>query len=185
MFRSRRGVLNQLTWTAAAVSALAVTAFATPAVADFSWDRHAGEEITVMMPEHPVTDGVDQVYLPMHWWDQNSFEADQSWKLLVRAEPSGYTTTDVDVPATGPHVKGTITSAPPVVAARQVGNGRILLPGMLRNYADLNKKLVLVGQGNKIEIWSDETWQARMGEWLADDASPLLANGDAFTGLSV
>ncbi len=64
-------------------------------------------------------------------------------------------------------------------------NGRILLPPMLRSYADLSKKLVLVGQGNKIEIWSDETWQARMGEWLADDASPLLANGDAFTGLSV
>ncbi len=58
MFRSRRWVMNRLTMTATAVSALAAMSIATPAVADFSWDRHAGEEITVMMPEHPVTDGV-------------------------------------------------------------------------------------------------------------------------------
>jgi MraZ protein len=65
------------------------------------------------------------------------------------------------------------------------GNGRLLLPPMLRTYADLDRKLVLVGQGNKIEIWSEALWQARMDEWLADDAGALLADGDEFTGLSV
>lgn len=63
--------------------------------------------------------------------------------------------------------------------------GRILLPKMLRNYGELDKKLVLVGQGNKIEIWSDELWQSRMNTWLSDDSGELLANGDDFTGLSV
>ena len=65
------------------------------------------------------------------------------------------------------------------------GQGRILLPKMLRNYGELTKKLVLVGQGNKIEIWSDELWHSRMNTWLSEDASDLLANGDEFTGLSV
>jgi MraZ protein len=65
------------------------------------------------------------------------------------------------------------------------GQGRILLPQMLRSYGELDKKLVLVGQGNKIEIWSDALWQGRMSTWLSDEAGDLLANGDDFTGLSV
>jgi MraZ protein len=64
-------------------------------------------------------------------------------------------------------------------------NGRILLPTMLREYADLQKKLVLVGQGNKLEIWSDVQWRDRMEIWLDKSSNDLLANGDAFTGLSV
>ena len=64
-------------------------------------------------------------------------------------------------------------------------NGRVLLPVMLRDYAELHKKLVLVGQGNKIEIWSDDKWRDRMAHWLAEDAAKLLEDGDAFTGLSV
>ena len=65
------------------------------------------------------------------------------------------------------------------------GNGRILLPAMLREYAELAKKLVLVGQGNKVEIWSEEHWRGRMQTWLTQDADKLLNDGDAFTGLSV
>ncbi len=64
-------------------------------------------------------------------------------------------------------------------------NGRLLLPPMLREYADLRKKLVLVGQGNKIEIWSDDQWRERMQNWLSAEATDLLEDGDAFTGLSV
>lgn len=36
--------------------------------------------------------------------------------------------------------------------------GRILIPQTLREYADLNKEVVLVGQLKKIEIWSKERW---------------------------
>ena len=38
------------------------------------------------------------------------------------------------------------------------GNGRILLPPTLREYAGLEKKLMLVGQGKKLELWSEERW---------------------------
>ena len=44
------------------------------------------------------------------------------------------------------------------------GNGRLLLPPTLRNYAGLEKKLMLVGQGKKLELWSETAWEA----WLAN-----------------
>ncbi len=37
--------------------------------------------------------------------------------------------------------------------------GRVLLPASLRKYAQLDKKLMLVGQGRKLELWSEENWQ--------------------------
>ena len=61
--------------------------------------------------------------------------------------------------------------------------GRVLLPAMLREYAGLEKRLVLVGQGNKIEIWSEQRWQSQMDAWLAAGGD-LLDNED-FAGLSV
>jgi len=37
-------------------------------------------------------------------------------------------------------------------------NGRLLMPAPLREYAELGKKLVLVGQGNKLELWAEQLW---------------------------
>ena len=51
------------------------------------------------------------------------------------------------------------------------GNGRILLSGPLRDYADLDKKCVLLGQGNKLELWDEEHWLGRRDSWLADEDS--------------
>ena len=38
--------------------------------------------------------------------------------------------------------------------------GRILLPAALREFAGLDKDVVLVGVGSRIEIWSKEKWDA-------------------------
>ena len=40
------------------------------------------------------------------------------------------------------------------------GSGRILIPAELRDYAQLDKKLVLVGRTQRLEIWSEENWAA-------------------------
>ena len=48
------------------------------------------------------------------------------------------------------------------------GSGRMLLPQSLREYAQLGKKLVLVGQGNKLELWSEALWLAEREQALAD-----------------
>ena len=47
-------------------------------------------------------------------------------------------------------------------------NGRVLLPQSLREYAQLEKKLVLVGQGNKLELWSEALWLAEREQALQD-----------------
>jgi len=47
-------------------------------------------------------------------------------------------------------------------------SGRMLLPQPLRDYAQLDKKLVLVGQGNKLELWSEALWLAEREQALQD-----------------
>ncbi|MDH5472566.1 MAG: division/cell wall cluster transcriptional repressor MraZ [Gammaproteobacteria bacterium] len=46
--------------------------------------------------------------------------------------------------------------------------GRILLPTMLRDYAALDKKIVLIGQGKKFEIWDEQSWNDNQSIWLTD-----------------
>ncbi|MEJ2592982.1 MAG: division/cell wall cluster transcriptional repressor MraZ [Candidatus Thiodiazotropha sp.] len=46
------------------------------------------------------------------------------------------------------------------------GQGRILLPQELRRFANLDKKVALVGQINKFELWDEETWNSRQDAWL-------------------
>ena len=49
------------------------------------------------------------------------------------------------------------------------GNGRILLSQPLREFAGLEKAVVLIGQSNKFEIWSESTWTERRKEWIEGD----------------
>ena len=37
--------------------------------------------------------------------------------------------------------------------------GRVLLPQALRTYAGLDKDVVVLGVGNRAEIWNEETWR--------------------------
>ena len=52
------------------------------------------------------------------------------------------------------------------------GNGRILLPPTLREYAALDKKLMLVGLGKKAELWSETSWNSLLDEPGDDDSLP-------------
>jgi MraZ protein len=48
------------------------------------------------------------------------------------------------------------------------GSGRMLLPAPQREYAKLDKKLVLAGQGNKLELWSEALWFAECDQALLE-----------------
>ena len=48
------------------------------------------------------------------------------------------------------------------------GSGRVLLPQSLREYASLQKKLVLVGQGKKMELWDEAAWLAERAKMLQE-----------------
>ena len=54
------------------------------------------------------------------------------------------------------------------------GNGRVLMPQSLREYAHLEKKVVLVGQGNKLELWAEDRWVAEREAALSADADSTL-----------
>jgi transcriptional regulator MraZ len=49
------------------------------------------------------------------------------------------------------------------------GHGRILVPGVLREFAGLDKQGMLVGQGNRFELWDEERWTNNRAEWLAEE----------------
>lgn len=53
-------------------------------------------------------------------------------------------------------------------------NGRILLAPPLREYAGLDKKIALVGQNNKFEVWDEDQWFAETERVMADANSGNL-----------
>lgn len=52
------------------------------------------------------------------------------------------------------------------------GAGRVLVSPALRDYAVLDKRVMLVGQGNKFELWDEAKWQAQQ------DAGLSFMNGE-------
>lgn len=53
-------------------------------------------------------------------------------------------------------------------------HGRILVPGPLRDFATLERQVVLLGQGNKFELWDEKQWNERREAWLGEDAEDGL-----------
>lgn len=51
-------------------------------------------------------------------------------------------------------------------------NGRILLPSLLREYAQLEKEIRLIGQGRKIELWSAKEWDEYRARWIVEAIKP-------------
>jgi MraZ protein len=45
--------------------------------------------------------------------------------------------------------------------------GRILIPPALRRYAGLDKHVVLVGQGQRLELWDEMKWPAPIAQTIA------------------
>jgi MraZ protein len=48
------------------------------------------------------------------------------------------------------------------------GNGRILIPPLLRTHAGLKSKIMLLGQGKKFEIWDETNWKKEREKWHDD-----------------
>lgn len=53
--------------------------------------------------------------------------------------------------------------------------GRVLLPGLLREHAKLDKNAILLGQGNKFELWAQEAWDSQRPEMLDSAASNQIS----------
>jgi MraZ protein len=51
------------------------------------------------------------------------------------------------------------------------GHGRMLLPPELREFAALGRHAMLIGQGNRCELWDESRWLERRDFWLKSEAS--------------
>jgi len=63
-------------------------------------------------------------------------------------------------------------------------NGRILLSQPLREYAQLDKETVLLGQGKKLELWSKDLWNSRRDDYITE-VNSLDALPDELLNLSL
>jgi MraZ protein len=48
-------------------------------------------------------------------------------------------------------------------------SGRVLLSSELREFAGLDKQAMLIGQGNKFELWDEESWNQKRDAWLNEE----------------
>ncbi|MBM7070975.1 cell division/cell wall cluster transcriptional repressor MraZ [Shewanella sp. OPT22] len=64
-------------------------------------------------------------------------------------------------------------------------NGRILLPLPLRQYANLKKHTMLVGQLNKFELWDADLWQQLIEESKQKIATEDLASNERLADFSL
>jgi len=65
------------------------------------------------------------------------------------------------------------------------GQGRILLSSGLREYADMDKQVALVGQGRKFEIWNEQAWFTKREEWLGDIDQPESEMSEELANLAL
>ncbi len=61
------------------------------------------------------------------------------------------------------------------------GTGRILVPPALRQYAGLEHRVVLVGQGNKFELWDEARWLEQTARAITFPAGGLPPELDGFS----
>ena len=51
-------------------------------------------------------------------------------------------------------------------------HGRVLVPPKLREYASLTRQAMLIGQGNRFELWDEQHWNECREAWLQSSSEP-------------
>ncbi|NQZ20930.1 MAG: division/cell wall cluster transcriptional repressor MraZ [Colwellia sp.] len=64
-------------------------------------------------------------------------------------------------------------------------SGRLLINGPLRQHANLEKSVMLVGQLKKFEIWSENAWQAQMHKGISQIQSGEIELTERLLDLSL
>ncbi|NMP15767.1 MULTISPECIES: division/cell wall cluster transcriptional repressor MraZ [unclassified Thalassotalea] len=64
-------------------------------------------------------------------------------------------------------------------------SGRLLLSSVLRQHANLEKNVILVGLFNKFEIWNEDDWQTQMHQGIEDNQQGKLELTERLSDLSL
>ncbi|MHB9130998.1 MAG: hypothetical protein ACYDBB_07900 [Armatimonadota bacterium] len=134
------------------------------------------------LTKHPLTDGLKRIYFPAdgyHGPTTCSFKLSPEWSILVHGEASAYT---AQGNLEGDHIPdffidkvGTYPSAPPIVAVRDYGKGRLAVIGVSPQLAVFGARYF--GYGNVLMDVGDGTMpsdfgklQERLYRWAAEPA---------------
>ena len=49
--------------------------------------------------------------------------------------------------------------------------GRFLIPEPLRRFSALDKRVALIGQGNKFEVWDEGVWNEARDQWIEEEST--------------
>jgi MraZ protein len=61
------------------------------------------------------------------------------------------------------------------------GAGRLLVSSVLREFAGMEKQVMLVGQGSHFELWSMESWRKQLEQVMADEEMTLPSELEGFS----
>lgn len=61
------------------------------------------------------------------------------------------------------------------------GAGRLLVSPVLRNFAGLDKEVMLVGQGSHFELWNMVAWRAQLEQVMQSDEFSMPAELEGFS----
>ena len=64
------------------------------------------------------------------------------------------------------------------------GSDRLLVPPPLRQFAELDKKVVLIGLGKKLELWSESEWESGRGEWLKSGTGEISEHSEKISSIA-
>jgi MraZ protein len=61
------------------------------------------------------------------------------------------------------------------------GSARILIPKELREFSRINKEAMLIGQGNRFELWDYSMWTQLRDKWLKSEKFSLPKEFESLT----
>ncbi len=61
------------------------------------------------------------------------------------------------------------------------GQGRVLITPELRKYAGMEKQLMMVGQGNRFEVWGEAAWNQQLEQIRAQSGQAMPQAMESFT----
>lgn len=65
------------------------------------------------------------------------------------------------------------------------GNGRFVISSEMIKLSNIQKDAIILGQGNKIEVWDSETWYRERDKWLDNVAGSKRTGNSSLSDLSL
>ncbi len=114
-----------------------------------------GERRRVAIPKKFLSELGERVIIAKWYEDCLILVSDKFWEELLKRLTGGNRVISFGVRDIERFILGSAFESEPD------SQGRIIIPEILSEYADLGKEVVFVGLGDRVEIWSKEKWDGK------------------------